>query len=679
MLLRLIKAELQAEPVTVPAQNALGATESPLVFNESLSKLLRFLRIYIAWIYTVRSDIVQYRDFLEPHISEVYRLLADSLTLLNTYAYQCSDTIHSQYLLPEDIEAVGLQPLNDSKLPLFLRVEDTTDTQPTKRRKTRKSRKEALGLSYCEDTETVWRIRDIVYCGILLAGSAHFPVSITVVKYPDGRKVEGWVFTDEHPAESYISEIEMSRMLDRLEANNLNNVFDKQAEQAPQLGIMGTEAVSIPAVTARNDKITALSSEDRALSLTHESRPSGSVGEIDISQDNEMVDMVNKLLDPLDNSMSKESNPLGDTSYGMSASTANEVFGQLGLSSGQPSPVAKAIPNLPWGNFYNANWNETSAPGQGVSSNAHNYIARASVGGHEAIGECRGGVAVSQLLPGGGYVSIKPNTERSRIPSVSRRTAPQKRSPREAIQPASNEGSRNAVLESLAQALYAQHGLSSSHPDPHYAPASPSWPAGGAVLHDTGDRITGPHAHCGSDTLLQPPQALIGASAARDATNAPIHTQGMYHSGSGLFSGNPVEPLQSDGNFSPSVISDGHARRIGSLSNGISHGGSPSGLGLSSIGRLGIHPSPWNNGSPMTAASSSFSHPSSLFASTPHAIAVPRTGVGSPSRNASLPASMFYPSEGLFNPSGSAQAQAPTRLGPGDVRYNIRSSGHSPR
>ncbi|KXJ97213.1 hypothetical protein Micbo1qcDRAFT_191765 [Microdochium bolleyi] len=453
LLLRLVKTELQNHSVAVLAPKASGAaTESPLIFSESFSALLGFLRIYIAWIYTVRSDIVEYRDFLEPQISDVYRLLADSLTLLNTYASQCSGTIQSQYLLPEDIEAIGLRPLNDRKLPLFLWVGTTAEMQPPKKYKTRKLRKEAVGVAHSIHTETVWRIRDIVCCGILLAGSAHFPISITVVRYPDGQKVEGWVFTDEHPAESYISEIEMSHMLDRLEVNNPKSVSEQQPNQAqrPELPEPGPTSRS-PVITGtfhpekpHDQDITSLPGEDQSLGLVGEARPLGPVGELDINQDDEMVEMVNKLLGPSPDGTSKGVTSMSDTSYGMNSSTADDVFGQLGHASGQPSPVAKAIPNLPWGNFYNANWNENLSSGREPSDSAQNYGPRAPIGGHEH--ESLGG-SMGTRHPVRGRVGIESNFDRPRMSSISRQTALQSRNSPEDDQPDSNESSRNAVLE----------------------------------------------------------------------------------------------------------------------------------------------------------------------------------------------------------------------------------------
>ncbi|KAH7040989.1 uncharacterized protein B0I36DRAFT_379833 [Microdochium trichocladiopsis] len=402
LLLRLVKAEFLDSRATLPTSViSTGSDESPMSSSALFTSHLALLRMYIAWIYTVRSDIVEYRAFLEPHASDVYRLLADSLTLFNEYVDQFSDTLKSAYLLPEDVEAIGLRPLEDRRLPLFFHVLEESDTRTYKKFKVRKQRKEELGANHSVQTETVWRIRDIVYCGILLAGSTHFPVSITAIQRPDGRTTEGWVFTDENPAASYITEIEMSRMLRRLELPNSKIIHDQQGTRPVQTqsatrALTPTNAVS-PGTLLSDKQIAAHPTNDATHSERISAQPNANkatsaVGDSELNQDSEMLDMVNKLLDPADDGSSKHSSAFHESSYGMNTSTANDIFGHIGHSSDQPSPVAKQIPNLPWEYFYNASWNEPSTQARGQAIIDRSYVPRSSVGSRDDMRESLGGV-----------------------------------------------------------------------------------------------------------------------------------------------------------------------------------------------------------------------------------------------------------------------------------------------
>ena len=121
VLLRQLRSALR-EIISSTSQDDLCATstQNPADLFGPLQKLLTFVRIYTAWMYVVRGDLAQYHEYLEPHIAEVYQLLADTLNLLLVFVEANQNIASSQYLLSEDVECVGLRPLTDRKLPLFL-------------------------------------------------------------------------------------------------------------------------------------------------------------------------------------------------------------------------------------------------------------------------------------------------------------------------------------------------------------------------------------------------------------------------------------------------------------------------------------------------------------------------------------------------------------------------------
>ncbi|KAH8158396.1 hypothetical protein CIB48_g9844 [Xylaria polymorpha] len=135
VLLRTLHRALSDDLATVvPVDNRFNDGESCIGFIPSLLMLLPLLRLYIAWSYVARADLVQYQEYLEPHITELYRLLADALTSLNRYIDPTLDTVSSKYLLSEDSEAQGLRPLGDRRLPLFLHVEEQRGSVPPQAR-----------------------------------------------------------------------------------------------------------------------------------------------------------------------------------------------------------------------------------------------------------------------------------------------------------------------------------------------------------------------------------------------------------------------------------------------------------------------------------------------------------------------------------------------------------------
>ncbi|KAI0128793.1 hypothetical protein BJ170DRAFT_346112 [Xylariales sp. AK1849] len=381
VLFRLFKSALQDNASTATVKFQENHAESKVEFSPSVQKLLRLTRICIAWIYAVRLNLIQYQEWLEPQIRELYCLLADTLTLLLPYILWDEEVVESKYLLPEDTEAGGLRILSHRKLPLFQDVQIIPGYTPPKVRRAVKPRKEALGLAYSPHTESVWRIRDIVCCGIYLAGSGKSP--LTIVTTTDG-EINKWVYNQDGNIQIHLDEAVMTRTFAQLKMSALrvpgeeDDLVDLNAADPnyPMSRTPGNHQRTLPEHLARQTAMAQAAAEARQISQPAHLNFAGQSTKTtedgynrgqDMSIDSDMIDMVNKLIDSdddEDDTRPVSSKVTADTSYGMDSSAANDIFGGFmaspHVSTGDPATnvpptvfsSGKTIPNLPWNYFY---------------------------------------------------------------------------------------------------------------------------------------------------------------------------------------------------------------------------------------------------------------------------------------------------------------------------------------
>ncbi|CAJ2506349.1 Uu.00g004790.m01.CDS01 [Anthostomella pinea] len=492
ILLRLLKTAFYDETVPVPeAASKDNDADTTISFGPALMKLLPFLRIYISWIYITRADFIKYQEYLEPHLREAYSLLADSLTLLNVYVDPTLATTSSKYLLPEDAEAQGLRPLNDRKLPLFLHVGEQEGTKPPKRQKTRKPRQIVFGRQFKPETETVWRIRDIVCCGVFLAGSTKFPLGLTVSTQGD-REMETWVFTEDGPLPVYSDEASMARIMSKLSPGDPKAAPERTVHKGPDSSAAGM--ASVRPIQANMDNITEPIVKpdgllDKGKSLEN---PPPAFLDADLSEDSEMINMVNKLLDPMDDDRPRSSQTQAEPSYGMNSSTANEVFGLLDASPAQPSPVSKTIPNLPWGYFYTPTPHRSTSQGQNQLGPDQAYVPRSATAQFDGSDSSPYLNDLDNPLNQPNRDAFSPRTGATyAAPGPALKTSSGGNSPQDEYD-AYMQTSRNAVLDSLTSALYAQHGLSSPGTSHLNNKLAPSHMERSSSRHDTSARIQSP-------------------------------------------------------------------------------------------------------------------------------------------------------------------------------------------
>jgi len=593
-LVRVLQHTLRDEtPAPLPPGTTPSDAESCIQFGSGLLKLLPLFRLYVAWIYAARADLVQYQDYLEPQIQEVYGLLADVLTSLNLFIDPTIRTVSSKYLLSEDTEAQGLRPLSDRKLPLFLYVEEQQSPTSSKRAKVRKPQQNVFGRRFKPEVEAVWRIRDILCSGVFLAGSANFPLALVVRKH-EGRDVEAWKFVDGAAASVPSNEATLSRLLRKLGFGDLKRKPERLAEQEeaeqPQTK---TPPDGHTPVLANQERENVPRSDGISRKDKYPAQRSTTYQDSDPSEDTEMVNMVNKLLDPLDDDRPQSSEAQVDPSYGMHSSTANEIFGGLDVNPAQPSPVSKTLPSLPWDYFYKPTPHRSNSQEQNqMNSNGHN-VPRSAAGSSPYLGE------LSASFDRALSHSFSPRLNAGQLNNSPPMNASSPGLPRRDCGLDTLEGSRSAVLDSLTSALLAQHGLSRESASP----------GNGSYNNTNVSQIWG-HPNATVESLVPP---------ASGSTRSPSLRRNDF----GSYDERPISHRASAAN-SPNIPDIGRTvMNTGAAQLGLSGSNNFGGQGIWGSGPSAVYHhrvSPWQQEASTAGSSIGFSHPSSLFAGTPSAV-----------------------------------------------------------
>lgn len=634
VFLRLLKTGLLDESATFDAPDngsrGTGDVESPRCFSKLLMNIIPLARIYISWVYVFRADAKNYREHLEPYISEVYQLVAETLTLLNATISNASvTTISSKYLLPEDAEMLGLRPFNNEHLPLFFQPDGLS---PTSTNKARKPRQRAFGQRYQPHTETVWRIRDMVYCGILLVKDTTYPFALTLTDY-NGGYIECWSFTDDAILRIGGDEAVIPRMLNRLKFGGTENGVEmptksqsRQRLSRSDGAVVGSPSLvspdlsSLPSAGASQHSTNANHTDpeperqlDKGQSATKQ------IPDPDLNRDEQMIDMVNKLVDldqgdPDQHSRSQSSQTHGDTSYGMNTTMANDIFGGLNVDPAQPSPKfkAKAIPTLSWDYFYPPAPPRGSSQGSNIKSTPNGDYVPRSVQDQSDDG-VDSSLYLNDLMTT--RHSLTEGTRRQvsgAFQGVSNQRHHRSTSSRDSL-----EVSRNAVLDSITSSLRAQHGLAPNQPQPSKfmnptsnnafrstpaTSASPYFPeTSSPQLYNVG-KVTTPNYMERSASQRTTDSFPQGIHATAGSSMRPGQNGGSQSRLSGIL--RDSSPDEDDGMELPALGSQGQTRARNACRNVAP--GPP----------VPQPHSPWPqefaNSEPLT-----FSHPSSLYGGTP--------------------------------------------------------------
>lgn len=355
-LSRLLQSELQEfSKAAAPAKDTGDAKhgeprKSGEKFSPFTENLLPLMRIYMAWLYIYRADIVKYQEHLGGHVFDMYRILAQTLTTI-TKEFQGQQMVASPYLLPEDVTALGMKPFDESGMASVCRLHLAFGKD------TFKPHWEDTGLPRNEpDVELRARVYDLMNCGFSLSLDDTFPLAanppaegsdgVITVSYVEGGKAAQLV--QQEPIGS--QPVQADAQVDQLEGQ-LRNL--RPASGTGPAGLSGMQAVG----NAGREHIR-VPSGSAAIQGSPE-LPTNDINpletETDLNLDAKMHNMVDDLLeDDSSDLMGTLSGPGSaaqpkTSSYGMHSATAEQVFGGL-QTPGHAPGVVFGKPN-PWGSF----------------------------------------------------------------------------------------------------------------------------------------------------------------------------------------------------------------------------------------------------------------------------------------------------------------------------------------
>lgn len=301
---RLLQSELEefvkaAPPADKSQFESDGkASADPEGFSVFTETALPLARIYTAWVYIYRADIVNYQQHLGPYVFEMYRALAQTLT---TVARQFTGTsmAPSPYLLTEDVVALGMKPFDDPNLPAMCRLQHEADKNNLK------PHLEDSGLSRnTARDEMLSRIYDLMGCGLSLGFDDQFPLSIhtsaaqgssnmITISYVEGGKQPVPVGTLAGNVQS-VSQISEQQSLNPPQDSHLQKIAG-EGEDAGQQKAIVQDSDSLDhkeAVTKTKPRpVNQLTPPELAIRDDGEGE-----GEVDLSLDARMMTMVDDLL-----------------------------------------------------------------------------------------------------------------------------------------------------------------------------------------------------------------------------------------------------------------------------------------------------------------------------------------------------------------------------------------------
>lgn len=346
-------------------------------FSTALGAGLPLLRVYMTWLCAYSADIVQFQAHLEPHVGDMYKTLSQALSGLFELLDDSTNVgTTAPYLLPEDIQTLGLKCLDDPGLPAACRL----CIDPFKR--TQKPRAEELGrLNIKPDDVSFTRALDIVACAMALAEDAVFPFAMSQVN-KGSRELTQVIFLEEgkigtiggghmgvsDPGDPEPAIGDLATMLSKLQASPITAGMESVPRGA------SIDAGEERAVSGTRSKTAAAVHTAQHLPGSPQDAPSSlpqMATDPEYTMESQLYGIVNDFLAPPESHSQEGSREKDETSYGMHSETAKEVFGSMAaaVSPGPGSGTKKSFPSLPWGYFYTPT-PQKSGPPEGASKHA---------------------------------------------------------------------------------------------------------------------------------------------------------------------------------------------------------------------------------------------------------------------------------------------------------------------
>ncbi|RFU80329.1 telomerase activating est1 [Trichoderma arundinaceum] len=307
----------------------LDTTETNQEKTSVIEALLPVLRVYGMWLAARRREISSLADAFGAAIPAMIQTAAKIYTLLCAEYYSLDNLKTCPYLLPEDIQILGFQPLNEEQLPEHCRAYCGEDGD-------RKPFSQTLEGCPSQSSERIGRILDILRCAYFLANENVFPMACTV---EGSALIFEYQPTVEQPQAQPSTEQDTSQSVGVLPATD---------EKEPKSAKPSSHEPAMPEATTET-----LASDQRATSrrLLNSNN--------DIYEDSEMLDratetvldMVVPFLRPPTPQPLQPHSP-EESSYGMHTSTANDVFGPFKTELSPTTSIALGkFEPLPWAWF----------------------------------------------------------------------------------------------------------------------------------------------------------------------------------------------------------------------------------------------------------------------------------------------------------------------------------------
>jgi protein SMG7 len=304
---------------------------------------LPLFRVYSSWLVALRVELMSAEESLEPYIRDMYRNVAKTISLL-CEIYGRENLAICQYLLAEDIEMIGLTPLNDSQLPPGCRLNYLDDVQ---RLKPPPDLYE--GHVFDEHGEKLCRILDIIQCGFFLANDSKFPFT-----YSQTPKGLNFLFTEEdnvpqpiNQATAQLSGVTESNTAGRSRPNSSQGL-DQPAAIVGEYSTQPMQySTTVADVAVTNTCQLGIPSE---LQITANR---AATFDSEYNVDSEMLHMVNDLLEPPEAEPYHSNRTPEDIAYGMQKLNTHESSGGHGaVTPSLGSATSKTFPSLPWSYIY---------------------------------------------------------------------------------------------------------------------------------------------------------------------------------------------------------------------------------------------------------------------------------------------------------------------------------------
>ncbi|EHK24688.1 uncharacterized protein TRIVIDRAFT_189958 [Trichoderma virens Gv29-8] len=285
--------------------------------------LLPVLRIYSMWLVARRNEISGLADAFGAAIPTMIQSVAKVLTLLCDEYYNLGNLKSCPYLLPEDIQILGFQPLNEEQLPEYCKAYCGEDG-------TRKPYSQALGGCLSQSSERIGRILDILRCAYFLANEGAFPLIY---------RVDGTLLVFEYQPNAGLPQVQPREAQDIADTTQLVGDLPATEEATTQ-----TEVNSREQATANVVQYSEQAQREASRRLLNNSD--------DIYEDSEVMDRATETVLDMVVQFLRPPTPMDLERSPKESASTNDVVGSLRTEPSPTSSIAsRRYESLPWSWF----------------------------------------------------------------------------------------------------------------------------------------------------------------------------------------------------------------------------------------------------------------------------------------------------------------------------------------